>query len=124
MASSDSDVTPSTSSRRWLICVSLGLWLFAAWQLFLLPPVSHSFKNFGIEAPTSAALLTQIPPWVPLAIGAPLTIAALAIQSRALRRGVVVLALFAALGAHWAHAALEIKLFKVSRMGPVAAANR
>jgi len=123
MASADTHVAPSTSSRHWLFGVTLGLWLFAAWQLFLLPPVSHAFKNFGIEAPTSAALMAQIPPWLPLAVGAPLTIAAVAVQSRALRRGVVALALIAALGAHWANAALEIKLFKVSRMPPVVAAR-
>jgi hypothetical protein len=123
MAFADVQVAPSTSSRRWLIGVSLGLWLFAAWQLYLLPPVMSAFKSFGIPAPMSAALMNHIPAWLPLTIGVPLTIAAVAMPSRALRRGVVALALIAALGAHWANAALEIKLFKVSRLPPVAAAK-
>ena len=112
--------TPRTGDFSWAARVSIGLWLFTAWQLSLLPSMSAAFKSFGIESPRSAILLSGIPAWMPLAIGVPMTVAFIGLQSRKLRTGKVALALVSALCAHRANAALELKLFKVSRTTPVA----
>src|SRR5688572_9600220 len=100
--------TPKAGGVSWSVWVSLGLWVFAAWQLFLLPPMTTAFKSFGIEAPGSAAFLSGIPAWLPLAIGVPLTWAFVSLHSCQLRTGVIALALISALCAHWANAALEL----------------
>src|SRR5262245_14040425 len=98
--------TPDSGSRRWAFAVSICLWLFAAWQVFLLPPVVTAFKSFGIQSPGWADLMGRIPPWLLLAVGVSLTVAALALRNRAARTGIIAVSLLAALSAHGANAAL------------------
>jgi len=110
MADANSSNTTSDSvSRRWALGVSIGLWLFAAWQLYLFTPMLSTAKVFGIEPPQSTQIMAVFPVWLPLAPGIPLALFAALHSSRRLRAGVALVALLFALATYWGHVALQIK---------------
>jgi len=104
-----SNTTSDSGSRRWALGVSIGLWLFAAWQLYLFTPILSTAKVFGIEPPESTQIMAVFPAWLPLALGIPLTLFAALRSSRRLRASVALAALLFALATHWGHVALQIK---------------
>jgi hypothetical protein len=111
---------PNPESRAWPFWVSLALWLFAAWQLYLFSPMLSTAKVFGIEPPQWTQLVAIIPTWLPLLVGMPLTLLAAAWSHRTLRRGVVVAALLFALATYRGHVALQIKTHQLAHHPAVA----
>src|SRR6476659_9814629 len=106
-------VAPKSISRRWVFWVTSGLWLFAAWQLMFLPPMTSTFKSLGVESPDWSHWMSAVPFWAPLVFGIPMTLIVVKLSSRKLRVGAIALALIAALSAHWANAAMNFKLHQV-----------
>jgi hypothetical protein len=108
---SDSVTSSSSSpSRAWAFWVSLGLWIFASWQLFLLPSYISCFMSLGIPTPEYVKEATRLPFWTPLMVGIPFTFAAALFSVRRLGVGVALLALLAAICAHWTSYLMQLQL--------------
>ena len=109
------------ASRRWFVCVVLCLWLFAAWQIFLLAPEVTIAKRLGVAAPRWTEAVYAVPVWAPLLVGIPLTVATARSSGQVLRFGVLFLALSSAMLSHWGSVSLMGKMLSATHKAPVAA---
>jgi hypothetical protein len=125
MAENSLPQTASTSVRWWVFCVSFGLWLFAAWQLYLLPYWLPVFLKIGLDFPQISSWLFQhVPIWAPIMFGGPCSLLAAFTSRRSTRAGLLALALFAAFVTHMGNVFLQLKLHYALKMTPEERAAR
>jgi len=125
MANDSLPRTPNTSVRWWVFCVSFGLWLFAAWQLYLLPKWIPVLLKHGYDFPRLSAFLVQhVPIWAPIMFGGPCSLLAAFTSRRSTRVGLLALALFGAFATHMGNVIMQLKMHHVLTLTPEQRAAR